>query len=136
MSIGILSSVADGFLRELIRTYMLQHPDIAIEVLEGAWSEHIGLVRKRRLDVAFIMDRDDVEDCEVTPLWNERIFVALPNGHALAARKEVDWQALRNEPFIARLDEGGSSFCERVVKRLSDGNRAPRWRSSMSLARL
>jgi len=102
LRIGIVSSMGAGFLRELIQAYSERHPDVAIQIVEGASSEHISLVRKRRLDVAFLADASDATDCDVAPLWNERLFVVLPQGHPLCDRKAVEWQALRNEHFIIR----------------------------------
>ena len=55
MSIGILSSVGVGYLRELIQAYSAQHPDVAVHILEGAAADHVAAIRKRQLDVAFIV---------------------------------------------------------------------------------
>jgi Bacterial regulatory helix-turn-helix protein, lysR family len=49
LSIGILSSMAAGFLRELIQGYSERNPDVAIQIIEGASAEHIACVRRRRL---------------------------------------------------------------------------------------
>jgi DNA-binding transcriptional LysR family regulator len=125
LSIGILSSMAAGFLRELIQVYTERHPDVAIQIIEGASAEHIALVRRRRLDVAFAADTSEATDCDVAPLWNERLFVVLPRGHALCARNHVEWQALRNEHFIIRHSTCSPALCARVIKHLSDRTRLP-----------
>lgn len=100
LSIGILSSMATGYLRELIQVYCSQHPDVGVQIIEGASADNITSVRKRRLDVAFIMDTTAAEDCETLPLWTERIFVALPEHHALSERKEIAWSDLRYERLV------------------------------------
>jgi DNA-binding transcriptional LysR family regulator len=125
LSIGILSSMGAGFLRELIQAYSERHPDVAIHIVEGGAIEHISLVRKRRLDVAFVADASEASDCDVAPLWNERLFVALPQGHPLSDCKVVEWQALRNEHFIIRRSNCSRSLCERLVKHLSDPPHRP-----------
>jgi DNA-binding transcriptional LysR family regulator len=51
LRIGIRSSIAAGFLRELLRAYSERHPDVVIQFVAGPSPEHISLVRKRRLDV-------------------------------------------------------------------------------------
>lgn len=120
LRIGIVSSMGAGFLRELIQAYSERHPDVAIQIVEGASSEHISLVRKRRLDVAFLADASDATDCDVAPLWNERLFVVLPQGHPLCDRKAVEWQALRNEHFIIRQSNCSRTLCDRLIRHLSD----------------
>jgi DNA-binding transcriptional LysR family regulator len=126
LKIGILSSMGAGFLRELVQAYSERHPDVSIQIVEGASAEHIALVRKRRLDVAFVADASEATDCDVAQLWNERLFVVLPQGHALCGRKEVEWKALRNEHFIIRQSNCSRALCERVIKHLSDGTLTPR----------
>jgi len=125
LRIGIVSSMGAGFLRELIQAYSERHPDVAIQIVEGASSEHISLVRKRRLDVAFLADASDATDCDVAPLWNERLFVGLPQGHPLCDRKAVEWQALRNEHFIIRQSNCSRTLCDRLIRHLSDRNHTP-----------
>jgi DNA-binding transcriptional LysR family regulator len=126
LRIGILSSMGAGFLRELMQTFSERHPDVAMQIMEGASTEQIALVRKRRLDVAFVADASEAIDCDVTPLWNERLFVVLPRSHPLCDRKEVEWQALRNEHFIIRQSNCSRALCERLIKHLSDRTRTPR----------
>jgi DNA-binding transcriptional LysR family regulator len=125
LSIGIRSSMAGGFLRELVQAYSKQHPDVDMQIIEGASTEHISLVRKRRLDVAFVADPSEAADCDVAPLWNERLFVVLPRDHALCDRKEVAWEALRNEHFVIRQSNCGRALCERVIKHLSSRGHTP-----------
>src|SRR5215475_13296957 len=74
LDIGILSSMGAGFLREVIRVYHERQPDVAIQILEGASLEQIALVRKGRLDVAFVLGTSNVPNCDVAHLWTEHIF--------------------------------------------------------------
>jgi DNA-binding transcriptional LysR family regulator len=119
LSIGIMSSIATGYLRELIQVYRSRHPGVAIQVLESASADNIAAVRKRQLDVAFVMDTSDAKGCETLPLWIERIFVVLPEHHALCERKAIEWTDLRNEHLIARQSDD-RALCERLAKRLTD----------------
>src|SRR4029077_8173168 len=113
LSIGIRSSIAAGFLRELIEKYSGQHPDVAIQLVEGASTEQISLIRQRHLDVAFVADTSEAADCDVAPLWSGRLFVGLPDNHPLGNLKTVEWKALRKEHFIFRRSKWGSALCER-----------------------
>src|SRR5215831_7058026 len=83
LNIGIVSSMAAGFLREVLRAYHAGHPDVLVHVLEGASNEQIALVRKSRLDVGFVLGTPDLPHCDVTRLWSERIYAAIPQGHLL-----------------------------------------------------
>ena len=125
LSIGVLSSMARGYLRELIQVYCSQHPDVVVQILEGASADISEAVRKRQLDVAFLMNTTDAKGCDTLPLWTERIVVVLPENHALCGKKEIEWTDLRNEHLIVRQAEHDPALCDRVTKRLADRNHRP-----------
>ena len=124
LSVGILSSMATGYLRDLIQTYCLRHPKVAIQILERASVNNIEAVLKRQLDVAFIRDTSQASGCESLRLWSEHIFVVLPENHALSERKEIGWADLRNEHFIIRQSVD-PELCERIRTRLTDARHKP-----------
>ena len=123
ISIGILSSIGTGYLRDLIEVYRSRHPEVGIQVLESASADNVAAVRKRQLDVAFIMDTTDASGCETLPLWTERIFVVLPEHHGLCERKEIEWADLRKEHLIVRQSEYDRALCDRLTRRFPDPNR-------------
>jgi len=119
LNIGILSSMGAGFLREVIRIYRGRQPEVAMQVLEGASNEQIALVRKSRLDVAFVLGTPDVPNCDTAQLWTEHMFVALPLGHALCESEEIPWEALRDEHFIVCQTEKGRAMHDHLITRLA-----------------
>src|SRR5215472_3679829 len=123
ISIGILSSLGTGYLRDLIQLYHSRHPEVGIHILESASADNVAAVRKRQLDVAFIMDTTDASGCETLPLWTERIFVVLPEHHGLCKRKEIEWADLRKEYLIVRQSEHDRALCDRLTRRLPGPNR-------------
>jgi DNA-binding transcriptional LysR family regulator len=90
-----------------------------MQVLEGASIEQIALVRKSRLDVAFVLGTPHVPNCDAAQLWTEHMFVALPLGHALCKSDEIRWEALRDEHFIVCQTEKGRAMHDHLIKRLA-----------------
>src|SRR5260221_6789524 len=119
VKIGILSSMAAGFLREAIRTYRARHVNVEMHILEGASREQIALVRESRLDVAFVLGALDLPNCEVAQLWTDQIFVGLPQGHVLCDCDEIRWESLRNEKVILCQSELGGAIHDRLITRLA-----------------
>lgn len=74
--VGIYSSIASGFLAELLRTYADQHPGVDIEMIEGNPAEHVAAIRRLELDIAFVTGTREWSDCDTVHLWSERIFAA------------------------------------------------------------
>ncbi len=126
LKIGILSSMAAGFLREVIRAYRAQHTDVEMHLLEGASREQIALVRESRLDVAFVLGVPSLPNCEVAQLWSEQIFVALPQGHVLCNCDEIAWESLRDQKVILCQSELGGAIHERLIRSLAQFGYSPR----------
>lgn len=123
--IGIYSSIASGFLAELLEVYGRRHSAVRIEVADGNPAEHVAAIRQLNLDVAFITGTRDWPDCERVLLWSERVFVVLPDHHALANREEVVWRDLADESFIVSETAPGQEIYDHLVRRLADLGRHP-----------
>ena len=117
--IGIYSSIASGFLAELLRTYGERHGKVRIELIDGNPDEHVAAIRQLRLDVAFITGTREWPNCERAALWSERIFAVLPEHHRLATRSELAWQDLTDEPFIVTEAAPGQEIHDHLVRELA-----------------
>jgi DNA-binding transcriptional LysR family regulator len=125
LRIGIFASIATGFLRELIRRFCEQHPNVGLQISEVAFREHLALIRRGRLDVAFVMGAPAISNCETAQLWTERVFVVLAQGHILCRKEEIEWEALRDEQFILRQCDPGPVIQDYLVQRLGDLGHRP-----------
>lgn len=123
--VGILTSLAGGFLRELVHTYVTQHPDVRVDVRDGGRDDHVAAIGSRELDIAFLTGSGDVPNCETAELWRERVHVALPREHDLARRRKLDWQDLRGESFIVSRVAPGPEVHDYIVRRIADHGTHP-----------
>lgn len=120
LRIGIYSSIASGFLAELLASYRQRHHKIRIEMVEGNPIEHVSAIRQLSLDVAFINRTKDCPDCEHEHLWSERVFTVLPDHHALARREELTWRDLAKESFIVSNSAPGQEIHYNLTRSLID----------------
>jgi DNA-binding transcriptional LysR family regulator len=125
LRIGVFTSLASGFLANLVRIFRESHPDVMIELLEGARRSHLADLRTEALDVVFITGAGAISGCETTELWSERVHVALPVGHPLGSRDRLDWADLKNERFIVSRFPPGPEIHDYVVRRFTDFNSYP-----------
>jgi len=120
LKIGIFSSLASGFLANLLLAYDNAHAKVHIEFIEGTPDEHIAAVRQFQIDVAFLTGTRVWPGCETDQLWFERVFVVLPEGHALSEKPVVGWSDLTMEQFIVSDVAPGPEIHDYLVKRLAD----------------
>lgn len=123
--IGIFSSLASGFLHDLLAAYHQQHEDVRIELVDGNPSEHVAAVRLLQIDVAFITGTARWSDCENEHLWSERVFAVLPNDHLLVAKEMLSWIDLHGESFIVSDTAPGPEIHDYLVQRLADFGQHP-----------
>ncbi|HEU5066796.1 MAG TPA: LysR family transcriptional regulator [Sphingomicrobium sp.] len=123
--IGILHSLACGFLSDLLRAYVSAHPVVRPELVEGSPATHISAVQKRDLDVAFLAGTPSAEGCELAHLWDEPVFVAMPSEDALARKRKIRWDELRDRRFIVSETELGPEIRAYLVKNLAEPGYRP-----------
>ncbi|TZG36012.1 LysR family transcriptional regulator [Agrobacterium sp. B1(2019)] len=123
--IGIFSSLASGFIWELLNAYLSANPTVRPEIVEGGPSSHIAAVQRHHLDIAFLTGRPKADECEMAHLWNERVLVALPSRHELALKREIDWADLCERRFIVSEGDPGPEIYDYIIKHLADLGRHP-----------
>lgn len=123
--IGIYSSLASGFLADLLHSYGARHGKVRIELVDGNPDEHIAAIRKLDIDVAFLTGARDWPACDRASLWTERVFVVLPDRHPLAAQPELTWLDLVDEPFIVSEAAPGQEIHDHLVRELAALGRHP-----------
>ena len=70
--IGIFSSLASGFLSDLLRVYDKRHNKVRVDFVDGDPFDYIAFIREFRLDMAFVTGTSAWSNCETTSLWSER----------------------------------------------------------------
>ncbi len=123
--VGIFSSLASGFLRDLFRAYAAGRAGVQIDFSDGHAPEHIAAVRLHQLDVAFVTGTGQHVGCETVHLWSEQVFAVLPTAHSLAERQSLFWQDLIGETFIVSEQAPGCEIHDFLVRHLSGLGRYP-----------
>lgn len=118
--IGIFSSLASGFLTDLLCSFAVQHVGVQVDIADGLTADHVAAVRRLELDVAFVAGTREWSGCEVAHLWSERVFVALPKDHALARLPEIEWGQIAAEPLIVSDTGAGRAVQSYLIRRLSE----------------
>lgn len=120
IKVGIFSSLASGFLSDVLRAYDKDHASVRIEFIDGNPADHVAAIRQLQLDVAFITGTSAWSDCETAHLWSERVFAVLPEGHSLTLKEELDWSDLTGESFIVSDGAPGPEIHDYLVQRLAN----------------
>jgi DNA-binding transcriptional LysR family regulator len=117
--LGIFSSLASGFLAQLLHSFSAQHADVRIDIIEGAPADHIAAVQQHRLDIAFVTGCPLLNDCDIAQFWTEQVYVVLPVMHPLAKLDLIRWCDLHDQSFVVSKADPGPEIYDFLVKNLA-----------------
>jgi DNA-binding transcriptional LysR family regulator len=126
LNIGILASLAAGFLHIALKEFRERHPGVKVILHEGTAQESLHRLALGSLDIVFVTGEPVVPGHTTERLWSEHIFVVLPAQHTLAQRPALTWQELRNETFIVSNGGPGPEIHDYLVRKLSSLGFRPR----------
>lgn len=120
LRIGVMVSLASGFLADLFTCFRSRYPDVQVKLEEASSQTNAAGVLSGRLDAAFIVGAPRLPGCDARPLWKDRVFLALPTDHVLANCDRVNWQDIRKEAFIVGADGPEREIEDYLIKQLSE----------------
>jgi DNA-binding transcriptional LysR family regulator len=115
--VGFTSSIANGILPNILRTFRQQYPEIKLILREESSAVQIQGLRERKTDIIFV-NRDhkfaQASDLEMMPLLQESLIIALPQKHLLAMQAKISLIDLADEDFIMPLSQVESGLREQI----------------------
>lgn len=99
-------------------------PQIEIEMLETSRTRLATPLRNAAVDIAIVPGATSLPETRTMALWSERIMVAVPEGHLLAAKEAIYWIDLRDERLLLSRRDPGPELQDLLVAKLaSPGDR-------------
>ncbi|WP_369172139.1 LysR family transcriptional regulator [Streptomyces sp. R28] len=107
--VGMSTSPGRGGLLPAVRSrFTAAHPDTVLRLRQVSWEDPTAGLAGGDADVAFVwLPLPDAERYAWTVVAQEPRLVALPESHPLAARAEIDFTDLADEPFLALPTSAG-----------------------------
>ena len=131
--IGLFSSLATGFVAELISRFGEHHSEVQLEFVEGDHIELIPAIRQHELDIAFVTEPLEIEGFNSVRFWTEQVYVVLAQGDPLARQSEISFDDIRYRRFIVTEVAPGKDIESFLFRNLSaPGHRPDILRDSVS----
>jgi DNA-binding transcriptional LysR family regulator len=100
LSLAFVGSAMYGRLPGFLRAFREAHPGVELVLRELPTSDQLEQLRSGHIDVGVIRPPVHAQDLLVEEVAHERIVVALPEGHRLAARATLRPTDLAGERFV------------------------------------
>ncbi|MDB6064161.1 MAG: Transcriptional regulator, LysR family [Pedosphaera sp.] len=140
VTFGVLPTIAPYLLPEAMTAFTRQFPGIQIVVEEDTTARLLKLALAYEIDFALASQPIQDERLEVQALFTEELLLALPPGHPLARKREVNASDLTGERIIVMkeghcLGDQVLSFCDRRGVRPDISFRSSQLETIQSLVR-
>ncbi|MGW7818135.1 LysR family transcriptional regulator [Streptomyces puniciscabiei] len=125
--VGMSTSPGRGGLLPAIRSrFTATHPEVTVRLRQVSWDDPTAGLADGTADVAFVwLPLPEEERYAWTPVAEEPRLLALPESHPLAARPEIDFTDVLDEPFLA-LPESAGRLRDHWLALDARAGRAPR----------
>lgn len=105
LRLGTIPTMAPYLLPAVVSALRRHHPELDLVVDEEQTTSLLERLRQGEVDLLFLALPIEDDGLELEPLFDEEFVLALPKGHRLGRRSEVDAAELANEEVLL-LDEG------------------------------
>jgi DNA-binding transcriptional LysR family regulator len=101
LAVGFVESATFAtMIPQVVERMRRRHPGVTLELVPVSWSDQIPALLDGRIGAVFCYHPPDDGRIRAVPLLLERIVIALPRRHPLAARRAVSARDLQGEPFV------------------------------------
>lgn len=100
-SIGFIQPAVGGLLQGTLREFRNLYPEVRLRVVEGSSRNSLAKVNSGELDCAFVrLPIDLPEEIAFEPVVREKVRLALPETHPLAAQADIALEDLATEELV------------------------------------
>ena len=114
LRLGIIYTIGPYLLPELVRLSIAQMPQMPLMLQENFTVKLLDMLRSGELDCAILAEPFPDTGLAIAPLYDEPFMVAVPTKHALAKRKRISSEELKQETML--LLGTGHCFRDHVLE--------------------
>jgi DNA-binding transcriptional LysR family regulator len=118
LTVGFYTSLSAGNLRATLIEYSNRFPQVEICTVEDARTRLFSGLHNRTLDIAIVTGDPAPEVGNSMALWSERILIAIPEAHPLAAKEILNWADLKRERFVLTTRDPGPEIEAVLITKL------------------
>lgn len=113
--------LAAEFLPRVIAHFQAEYPGIRVALADMGVDAVAAAVRDARAELGICTADADMPGLAAVPLYQDRLLLACPESHTLAARRSVRWREIVGEPLVMlRRGTGQRALVEATLKALGE----------------
>jgi LysR family transcriptional regulator, hydrogen peroxide-inducible genes activator len=114
LRVGVIYTIGPYLLPDLVRQAIERTPQMPLVLQENFTTKLLDMLRTGELDCAILAEPFPDTGLAIAPLYDEPFQIAVPKGHALARRKAIPAEELKQETML--LLGTGHCFRDHVLE--------------------
>jgi DNA-binding transcriptional LysR family regulator len=115
LAVGVVGSITFDILPVILKTFRVRYPNVTLALRELTSIGQAEALRQERLRVGFVRPLADTSGLRLEPLLTEPLVAAVPEGHPLASRSEIDIAEIAREPLILCTANAGCNIIRDLI---------------------
>ncbi|MGN0240442.1 MAG: LysR family transcriptional regulator [Candidatus Weimeria sp.] len=103
VNIGTINSVCLAWIPDIIRTFGKEHPQIAVELYQGSYSDVVDWVRNGTIDIGILSEAAS-DGLPFIPLMEDDLVAVVPKGYMPKETRVITPEDLKGQPFVIQQD--------------------------------
>lgn len=119
LHIGYWGNIIRKDLPEILSDFREENPHVSVSLTQGTVDNLLNDLRSGKLDMVFCCYFDVMEDMDwlcFEPLFDDRLYAVLPEGHPLSGKEVLSSEMIKDEPMITFPGIGAEDLCSRIGK--------------------
>jgi DNA-binding transcriptional LysR family regulator len=100
LTVGFVGSATYDILPRVIRIYRQNYPNVSVETRELSTPMQIEALRQKQIDLGMLRPPVDDVAIQTETVYSTPSVLAVPKNHWLTELGSIDWQDLREVPFV------------------------------------
>ncbi|MFT9474716.1 LysR family transcriptional regulator [Streptomyces sp. 11-1-2] len=101
ISVAALPSLAAAVLPDMMRGFMLDHPEVEFEIIDGAADEVVERLESGTVELGVTAHGDLPDGFCFTPLLREQFYGVAHHSHPWSAQSSISWSDFNGETVVA-----------------------------------
>lgn len=124
--IGTSTSANITIIPRLMEEIKKRSLDITLDIREGKYTDILREIRSNEMDLGLVRNAYQPEELEIVHLMKEPLLLALPVGHHLLKKKNIELYDLRDENFLMQRTTQGQNISDFIMEACHSSGFSPK----------
>lgn len=126
LRLGMATSAVFHVMPKILERLQAQFPKVNVAVTDMGSRDQIRAVFQEKIDIGIIHEQPHIEELAALPIFTEPFSLAIPSGHAFAARTDIPLGEMRDQAFVTFSREYAPALFDSFIAACGEAGFSPK----------